>query len=36
VVGERAEFLERQMIKEQRLGSGNAFAVPDFLEQFVE
>ena len=35
-VGERAEFFQRQMIKPQRLGLGNAFAVPDFLQQLVQ
>ena len=30
-VGERAEFLQRQMIKPQRLALVNALAIPDFL-----
>ena len=35
-VGERAEFLQRQMIKPQRLGRVDALAVPDLLQQPVQ
>ena len=35
-VGERAEFLQRQMIKPQGLGLVDALAVPDFLQQLVQ
>ncbi len=35
-VGERAEFLQRQMIQPQGLGRVDAPAVPDFLEQLVQ
>ena len=35
-VGERAEFLQRQMIKPQRLGRVDAPAVPDLLQQLVQ
>ena len=34
-VGQRAQFLQRQMIKPQRLGSVDTPAVPDFLHQFI-
>ena len=35
-VGERAEFLQRQLIQPQSLGGIDAPAVPDFLEQLVQ
>ena len=35
-VGERAEFLQRQNIKPQRFRLGNAFAIPDFLQQLIK
>ena len=35
-VGERAEFLQRQMIKPQRLALADALALPYFLQQLVQ
>src|ERR1035438_8349649 len=35
-VGERAEFLQRQMIKPQRLALVDALAVPRLLQQLVQ
>src|SRR5208282_1770355 len=35
-VGQRAEFLERQMIKPQRFALADALAIPDFLQQLVQ
>ena len=35
-VGQRAEFLQRQMIKPQRLALVDALALPHFLEQLVQ
>ena len=36
MVGERAEFFERQGVKAFGLRAVNALAVPDFLQQVVE
>jgi hypothetical protein len=36
MVGERAEFFERQGIKPFGVSRVNALAVPNFLEQLVE
>ena len=35
-VGERAKFLQRQMIKPQGFGLVDALAVPDLLQQLVQ
>jgi hypothetical protein len=36
MVGERAEFFERQRVKPLGVSRVNALAVPNFLEQLVE
>jgi len=35
-VRQRAQFLQRQMIKPQRFGLGNAFAIPNLLQQIIK